>query len=408
MLAIGRTWRLGPSDAPYMIVWKIPDFARIDEWTRARREDASLGRSRDAGDALGRRHGCRRLRGDRVGDAVTDAPGSPRSTRRPTPSTAPFRRRPASPRTGASSTPGRSERGDLLVAEMDHAGVEKAFLISYDGWDMPYYMRSRRPDASRSGAAPTTAGLRRERYPDRLLWFVTLRDPRERKGLEPLERRLDEGAHGIKVFPGFLETNIDDPVLMEAYALVHERGRRVIFGFEDTNRPTTPTMHEVWEAFARVAEAFPDMPFQTNHMGYLDPRQPEAERMFEIVREHPNIYVSCSCLQFMWEDEHEYPFPPLPRADPRAARRLRRRPDRLRHRLALARALLHVSPARRVGPPACRLPHRGGESAVPARKRQALPGGGVTAQPTQLSGVLRARGCATTPRRWRASTPRTP
>lgn len=39
VLAVGRTWRLGPDDAAYMIVWRIPDFARIDEWTAARRED---------------------------------------------------------------------------------------------------------------------------------------------------------------------------------------------------------------------------------------------------------------------------------------------------------------------------------------------------------------------------------
>lgn len=39
MLAIGRTWRLGPADAAYMIVWRIPDIARIDDWTRARRDD---------------------------------------------------------------------------------------------------------------------------------------------------------------------------------------------------------------------------------------------------------------------------------------------------------------------------------------------------------------------------------
>jgi predicted TIM-barrel fold metal-dependent hydrolase len=199
--------------------------------------------------------------------------------------------------------------GDLLVAEMDHAGVEMAFLISYDGWDMPYYMTAKVAGRESFWGGADYCRHWARAYPDRLLWFDTLRDPRERKGLEPLERRLDEGAYGIKVFPGFLEINIDDPVLMDAYKMVQERGRRVIFGFEDTNRPTTPSVHDVWEAFARVAEAFPGMPFQTNHMGYLDPRQPEAERMFEIVREHPNIYVSCSCLQFMWEDEHEYPFP---------------------------------------------------------------------------------------------------
>jgi hypothetical protein len=40
-LAVGRTWRLGPREASYIIAWKIPDFARIDQWTRARREDAA-------------------------------------------------------------------------------------------------------------------------------------------------------------------------------------------------------------------------------------------------------------------------------------------------------------------------------------------------------------------------------
>ena len=39
VLAVGRTWRLGPADASYLIVWRIPDFARLDAWTRARRED---------------------------------------------------------------------------------------------------------------------------------------------------------------------------------------------------------------------------------------------------------------------------------------------------------------------------------------------------------------------------------
>jgi predicted TIM-barrel fold metal-dependent hydrolase len=198
--------------------------------------------------------------------------------------------------------------GDLLVAEMDHAGIEKAFLISYDGYDMPYYMEVK--EAGRESFWGGADYCRRfaERYPDRLLWFVTLRDPRERFGYEPLKRRLAQGARGIKVFPGFLETNIDDPVLMKAYEMVQDEGRLLMFGFEDTNRPTTPTTLEVWEAFGRVANAFPDLPMQTNHMGFLDPRKDEAKRMFEIVGEHPNIYVSTSCLQFMWEDEHEYPF----------------------------------------------------------------------------------------------------
>jgi hypothetical protein len=39
VLAIGRTWRLGPRDASYIIVWRVPSMARLDEWTAARRSD---------------------------------------------------------------------------------------------------------------------------------------------------------------------------------------------------------------------------------------------------------------------------------------------------------------------------------------------------------------------------------
>jgi hypothetical protein len=40
VVAMGRTWRLGPPEASYIIVWKIPDLAKLDDWTRARREHA--------------------------------------------------------------------------------------------------------------------------------------------------------------------------------------------------------------------------------------------------------------------------------------------------------------------------------------------------------------------------------
>jgi hypothetical protein len=49
VLAIARTWRLGPAEAQYMIVWEIPDFARIDEWTVARRSDPASAAAVDEG-----------------------------------------------------------------------------------------------------------------------------------------------------------------------------------------------------------------------------------------------------------------------------------------------------------------------------------------------------------------------
>ena len=49
VLAVGRTWRLGPPEASYIIVWRIPDFARIDEWTTARRSDPASAEAVDQG-----------------------------------------------------------------------------------------------------------------------------------------------------------------------------------------------------------------------------------------------------------------------------------------------------------------------------------------------------------------------
>jgi hypothetical protein len=49
VLAVGRTWRLGPTHAPYMIAYEIPNMARIDEWTAARREDLESSAAIDQG-----------------------------------------------------------------------------------------------------------------------------------------------------------------------------------------------------------------------------------------------------------------------------------------------------------------------------------------------------------------------
>jgi hypothetical protein len=49
VLAIGRTWRLGPREAQYIIAWRIPKFARIDEWTEARRSDPASAAAIDEG-----------------------------------------------------------------------------------------------------------------------------------------------------------------------------------------------------------------------------------------------------------------------------------------------------------------------------------------------------------------------
>jgi predicted TIM-barrel fold metal-dependent hydrolase len=200
--------------------------------------------------------------------------------------------------------------GPLLKAEMDHAGVDKAIVISYDGFDMEYYMRYKHdgsgPEDYYGGASYCYRAMKR--YPERFLWFTTLRDPRRPSGLTYLEQHFSWGALGIKVFPGFLAMGIDDDALLQVYDICRDHGKRVIFGFEDTHPPETPSLAEVHRQLATVAERFPDVNFQVNHLGCVDPRRPEAEAFFASVRPYPNVFVSTACLQTQWNDGSEYPF----------------------------------------------------------------------------------------------------
>src|SRR3990170_8282874 len=64
--------------------------------------------------------------------------------------------------------------GDLLVAEMDRAGVDKTFLISYDAESVGYDLvqRGKSPEDFLGGRKYTLSYVRK--YPDRFIWFNTL------------------------------------------------------------------------------------------------------------------------------------------------------------------------------------------------------------------------------------------
>src|SRR5262245_167703 len=68
--------------------------------------------------------------------------------------------------------------GDLLVAEMDRAGVDKAFLIGYDGYDFGYFMERLGGGPDDFWGGRTYARHFAAKHPDRLLFVTTLRDPR--------------------------------------------------------------------------------------------------------------------------------------------------------------------------------------------------------------------------------------
>jgi len=199
--------------------------------------------------------------------------------------------------------------GDLLVDEMARAGVDRTILISYDGHDVEWFLRSvgSTPEDFMTGKKYTKAAL--AGHPDRFYWFSTLKDPRLAASVATVKQDFVDGARGLKIFPSFLVLAVDDPSLMAIYRLCVEHDRRVILSFEDAHPPETHSIPEFFEQFDRVMRELPELRVQLNHAGCIDPLVPEAEVVFRTVPKHQNVWVSTAAMGLIWDDGTEYPFP---------------------------------------------------------------------------------------------------
>lgn len=199
--------------------------------------------------------------------------------------------------------------GDLLVAEMDRAGVDSAFLIGYDGYDIESYLEEfdSAPDQFMGGRSYAQHFV--NKYPGRFHYFTTLRDPRARDGLRGLRAEFDRGAVGVKIFPSYLRMGLDDDALRPIYDFCAASGLRVMYGLEGTSPPATSSFDQYWQGFGRVYERYGSLHFQFNHAGAAALPSPEASSFFELVRGSDRVFISTAYLGMEWSDEWRYPFP---------------------------------------------------------------------------------------------------
>jgi hypothetical protein len=203
--------------------------------------------------------------------------------------------------------------GALLVAELDRAGVDEAIVIGYDGYDFVDFMRryESTPGDFMGGRAYTKGWT--QRYPGRLHYVTTLHDPRKYpEALAVLEQEFAEGAIGVKIFPSYLHLRPDAPEVRAAVDVAAGHSRGVMFGFEDTAPPVTPSLAEMYEGIAVVAGDYPSVPIQLNHGANADPFGDEIKTLFDVTSACRNVLVSTSVLGGVlmeWADEWRYPFP---------------------------------------------------------------------------------------------------
>jgi predicted TIM-barrel fold metal-dependent hydrolase len=199
--------------------------------------------------------------------------------------------------------------GALLAAEMARSGVDKTFLISYDGYDVEWFLRSigTTPEDFITGKKYTVAAVRS--YPDQFLWFSTLKDPRRPQNVDAVRDDFTNGAYGLKIFPSFLVMPADDPSLIAIYRLCVEENRRVILSFEDAHPPETCSIPQFFDQLDSALTEFPELQVQLNHAGAVDPLTPEIDPVLRVVDRHENVFLSTALMGLVWDDGTEYPFP---------------------------------------------------------------------------------------------------
>ncbi|MBI4278255.1 MAG: amidohydrolase [Armatimonadetes bacterium] len=199
--------------------------------------------------------------------------------------------------------------GDLLIAEMDNAGVNRGFLISYDAEDTRWSAEQKGygMEDFLGGRKYTLRWVRK--YPDRFIWFNTIKNPKLYDAAALATRDFDDGAAGMKLFPAYVSSALTDPGLLKVFEVIRDRGKTLLISFETLRPPKSYSLDEYLGQLAEVSARFPKMKVALLHAGCGDPLKPAGQAVMELVRRFPNLYLSTSMPGEVWDDGTEYPFP---------------------------------------------------------------------------------------------------
>lgn len=200
---------------------------------------------------------------------------------------------------------------DLLVAEMDAAGVDQTYLISYDDEDVRWSEEHKgygQGDFA-GGRNYTLRGARR--YPDRFHWFNTLKRADRYDVPSHIDRDIADGAVGFKLFPAYVGAKLDSDDWKRIFHHIANKGSRILISFETLNPPETPSLPEYVDQLDRCLTDGAAPPLTLMHAGCADPLQPIGGVIVDFCRRHPGVYLSMAMPGEVWDDGVEYPFPRL-------------------------------------------------------------------------------------------------
>jgi predicted TIM-barrel fold metal-dependent hydrolase len=172
---------------------------------------------------------------------------------------------------------------EQYIEKMDHAGIERSFLVAARCGDLRIHGSTEIPYEKVHAAV--------QRYPHRFSGLAGIDPTRGIAGLKELDKAVkDYGFVGAHLYPHWFEKAPDSaiyypyyarcaelriPIMMQVgHCLVYQRDRRL----PSVGRPIT---------LDQVAIDFPELTLIGIHLGY-----PWTEEMISICTKHPNVFMA--------------------------------------------------------------------------------------------------------------------
>ena len=234
---------------------------------------------------------------------------------------------------------------DDLIAQMDHAGIDYACLLTSTIIDV---MEHFHPDVRDDILVSFDPFINKACYwrdwaahKDRFFLFADSIDPRVPGYVERAARDLDNGATGLKILPAFTNSTIDEPGWRPIFELMSERQVPCIIdlSYWYLHFPWfAPRLVDKYRSFGEfaetvhtVAETHPDVRMEITHYGtpILRPNElksvqyGEAEPKsladgeidyellqgpIDMISPHPNLFCGLSAYQHVIPPNEEYPY----------------------------------------------------------------------------------------------------
>jgi len=216
-----------------------------------------------------------------------------------------------------------------LLRQMDEAGIDKAFLISYTAVDVMahYDVRQRERMVAVFQHYLTNEHFISvwERHPDRFYWFADSVDPRVAGYVERAAQDLDRGASGLKLLPLFVDTELGDPRWRPIFDLLRERGRPCIVDLAwwyAQNPWFAPSVHGKYASYTEYVrdvgglfDDYADVKVQLAHYGTPILRDADGSTHYDrlaepiaLVRGHANVSFDLGAYQHLIVNDEPYPY----------------------------------------------------------------------------------------------------